>query len=295
MKFRLTFQIEPAAQFGLPQEGVIVLLAGVGAEYVGDWYHTPTMTKAGHGTLPTYRPDEDALNEKIEIRGLSGQIRDDYLSLTIEANDRSSAIEQANEALDAFLQHLAVSMRVTYSARFLFGEAEDGQAFAAPPGFSISVTYYNLEQLKKAVRDAERYASLQDQQLLRALQYFEHASWLFQRRNQIADIGTRHFDFLIAAVFLNLWKAASTIVGDPSTDRDYQRRYRDLGFDYTYFRDRIERLRDLRNEFDVAHYHLSSERLSELKAKYGEATTTVGEIIGRHRERLAAEMPTPTD
>jgi hypothetical protein len=288
MKFRLTFQIEPAAPFGLPQAGVIVLHASVGAEYVGDTYYTPTMTKAGHGTLPKYRPDEDALNEQIEIGGLSGQIRDNYVTLSVEANDRSAAIEQANKALDAFLQHLAVSMRLPFSARFLFGEAEDGQAFAAPPGFSLSVTHYNLEQLKTAVRDAERYASLQDQQLLRALQYFEHASWLFARRNQIADPGSRHFDFLIAAVFLNLWKAASSIVGDPTMDRDYQRRYRELGFDHTFFQDRIEKLRALRNEFDVAHYHLSSQRLSELEEKYGEATATVTEIIGRHRERLVA-------
>jgi hypothetical protein len=51
------------------------------------------------------------VNEENEVRGLSGQIRDNYLCPTVEANDSSSAIEQANEAVDAFLQHLAVSMR----------------------------------------------------------------------------------------------------------------------------------------------------------------------------------------
>jgi hypothetical protein len=175
----------------------------------------------------------------------------------VKANDRSEAIQLATDALDGFLQHMSVHMRLTFSAKFILGLTTKGQAFTAPPRFDFANTTYNLDQLKKAVEDAQRYVSLQDEQLLRSLQYFEHASWLFERRNRLADFGSRHFTFLISSIFLNLWKAASVIVGDPSVDRDYQRRYRDLGLDRQFFRDRIESLRELRNNVDVAHYRLS--------------------------------------
>jgi hypothetical protein len=55
MEFELTFEIEPSAPFGLPQDGVVVLPASPGAEHFGDTLHSGTLVKVGHGSLSKYR------------------------------------------------------------------------------------------------------------------------------------------------------------------------------------------------------------------------------------------------
>ena len=97
---------------------------------------------------------------------------------------------------------------------------------------------------------------------------------------------------LAAAAFLFLWKALSAIVGDPSSDRDYQRRYRDLGLDYAFFRDTIEEIRRLRNEEDVAHYRIDSGGLDVLKNKLQMAKHAVKRVLVAYMQRRQAATGT---
>ncbi len=99
MEFRFTFEIEPAGVFGLPEDGVVVLPLGPG-EYEGPWYHTSTMTKASHGTLPQYRSATDAINEPLELGSVTATLRDNYITLTVQADDRNTASAEATERLD---------------------------------------------------------------------------------------------------------------------------------------------------------------------------------------------------
>jgi hypothetical protein len=96
---------------------------------------------------------------------------------------------------------------------------------------------------------------------------------------------------LIASVFLNLWKAISVIVGDPNEDSDYQRRYKKLNLDYGFFKTKIEKIRYLRNTCDVAHYSLTEESLKEIEVNFGEADSTVTEVLRRYREYLLNQSP----
>lgn len=91
---------------------------------------------------------------------------------------------------------------------------------------------------------------------------------------------------LIASVFLNIWKAVSAVVGDPSQDADYQRRYRELSLTDDFFQTRIESMRKLRNDYDVAHYTLDAGRLAQIEQEFGQSQVTTREVIGRYRERL---------
>jgi hypothetical protein len=85
-----------------------------------------------------------------------------------------------------------------------------------------------------------------------------------------------------------LWKALSTVLGDPSADKDYQRRYKKLGFDDTFFLQKVEHVRKLRNEYDVAHYTVESEKQNRVDSDYLEAKKIVETALRAYRERLLA-------
>jgi hypothetical protein len=153
-------------------------------------------------------------------------------------------------------------------------------------------TRYNLDQVADALNSAATVAALADPTLDRALHYFEHALFFNARRRELAPPPSRHHRMIISAVFLSLWKAVTTIVGDPSRDADYQKRYRQFGLDRTFFETKIERLRTLRNDYDVAHYTPTDEQSKEIEAIYGEAVSIAAEVIRHYRDYLTQQNGT---
>jgi hypothetical protein len=147
--------------------------------------------------------------------------------------------------------------------------------------------YGNLDEVAEALRSAATFTTATDERLDRALHHFDRALFLFARRRTLASPLSRHHRTLISAIFLNLWKAVTTIVGDPSRDADYQRRYRRFGMDHDFWQNRIERLRTLRNDYDVAHYALTEASGAEIQAAYGADVTTAADDFRRYREHLA--------
>ena len=133
--------------------------------------------------------------------------------------------------------------------------------------------------------------TLEDPVLDRALQYYEHAMFLFDRRNQIADLFSSHFRYMISEIFLNMWKAATAFIGDPSVDNDYRSRYRRLGIDREFFETKIEVVRNIRNDYDVAHYRIDEERLAEIERNYGLVKEVAERIIRDYRQYLSVGKP----
>ncbi len=290
MKFEIAFKISPSGPFGVPEDGRTVVPSAPG-EYIGDSYHARSMTKVGHGTLSQYRHPDEAIRESFEVASVQVRVQDNFAFLKVDAETPGGAYDKGQMVLEVFLQHLAVDQRRPFSYEVLYAESEDGKTYPPPRLVTMtSVTMYNLGSLRESIRKAQRFASIDDDRLQRALQYFEHALFLYEARNEISNMFSRHYRYLISAVFLNLWKSVSTIVGDPSVDRDYQSRYKKLGLDQAFFEQKIERLRTLRNDYDVAHYHISPERAKEIERNYGEAVSITSEVITYYREFLLQQI-----
>jgi len=292
MRFEVAFKISPSGLFGVPEDGRTVM-PSVPGEYLGDPYHTRSMTKVGHGTLPQYRHPDEAIKESFEIGSVQVRVEDNYAFLKVDAENPKDAYDRAQAAMEVFLQHLAVDQQRPFSYELLYSESEDGKAYPPPRIVTMSsVTMYNLGSLRESIRNARRFTSITDERLQRALQYFEHAVFLFEARNEVSNVFSRHFRYLISAIFLNLWKAVTTIVGDPSTDHDYRSRYKKFGIEQPFFEQKIEGLRKLRNDYDVAHYHVAPERVQEIERNYYEASVVASEVINHYREFLLREMGT---
>jgi hypothetical protein len=207
-------------------------------------------------------------------------LEDNFLWVDCETSSHQEALLLARPAADALVQHLGVLAGQYISARPLVITCENQDDRPVPPRFTLgSVTGYDLGQLKAQIEDAAEQSALGDPQLERAVEYAQHAKWLFEQRVTLQDPEDRNSRLLISSIFLNLWKSASTIVGDPSSDRDYRTRYQTLGFDEGYFENQIERVRRLRNSHDVAHYSLDPMDLDEVERSYGDAVRIVSEII----------------
>ena len=287
MQFKLTFAIQPSGPFGVPQEATTVVPGRAGT------INGPTLESAsgaivGYGTLSEYRAPEKAIHLALPMGDSSIEIHDNFGSIGVQANSPGDAYKAATKTLDKLLQHLTLSNGNLFSYQPLTFESEDGRLYPVPRYLQLMrVVAYNLEQLASEIQKAARLSSFEDEKLTKAMEYYEQALLLFQNRSQLADVLSRHHALLIAAAFLNLWKAVSVIVGDPNVDKDYQSRYRTLGFDYEYFRQKIEKVRELRNDYDVAHYSLDSGDIERVEANFGEATQITRDVLQRYRAQIA--------
>ena len=292
MKFQVTFEINPGGPFGVPQDGVTILRGEAGKQFVGDTYHPAKMIRVGWGSLPEFRADNEAIKRSFRLGDTQARLNDNFLFIELEADSEREAYTRAAHEVDTFLKNLSLNQGGLFTARPLIIEAEDGRTFPVPKYSSLgTVTVYNLDQLSRNIDEALKYQRLSDQRLERAVRYWSHARFLFGKRMEIANPLSEHHTLLISSIFLNLWKAVSIVVGDPSKseDSDYQSRYRKLGFDYEFFRTKIEKIRELRNNYDVAHYSMSEEAIQEIESNFGEADNTVSEVLKRYRDYLLHE------
>ena len=274
----------------MPQAGTTVVPAELQETYSDTF--TNTAARIGHGTLPQYRSPDQALRMNLDLGSCTARIEDNFITVSIEADDPSTAYQRAIPPLESLLAHLAVDLRHTFSYRAIEMRDADERPYRVPARLDFQVTKYNLDQVADALTTAATVAALADPTLDRALHYFEHALFLNARRREVAPPLSRHHRMIISAVFLSLWKAVTTIVGDPSRDADYQKRFRQFGMDRTFFRTKIERLRTLRNDYDVAHYAPTPEPSAEIEAIYGEAASIAAEVIRFYRDHLIREVET---
>lgn len=287
--FAVTFELGPHGIFGLPEPDTTVVPGG--SEVISRVIAEGTDQFVGHGTLSKFRPDEAALDVGVDFGKSHLQIRDNYLTVYVDAaSDSGEAWERAQGIVERYLQHVSLAIGRTVRARGLTITLPDGRMIKAPWLVSwLRLTTYNLGQMNDALLEAGEFGSLSDDRLNRALEYYDLALTLFEGRERLADINMRQHREVIAASFLNLWKAMTTIVGDPSRDRDYQSRYKALGFDHAFYEGKIRPLQELRDKYDVAHSSLDHDAAQRVAGEFSAAQSTVQEIVRGHRARLAEQ------
>ena len=291
LKFKLIFELSPSAPFGVPQESYIVRPTKT-EEIFGSSYHTHNMVKTGHGTMSLFREEKEAINLSMKLNNCLAEVRDNYLSIIVESEEVNGVYKKVTDLVDEYLQHLTISQNRLFKYKALVLESDDGQNYKLPKTVRMgSFTTYNLKKLKKDLLKSAKMMSMSDDKLKRALFYFEHSLLLYDARDSIVSAFTRHHSQLISSAFLNLWKAISVILGDPSksVDKDYQKRYKKLGISFSYFSSKIEKIRNFRNDYDIAHYDLTEESIKEIEINYGKSQTIVSEVLSKYRNSLISK------
>lgn len=287
-RFTLTVKLSPSALFGVPQEGSTVLPATRSTEFFLPSFNGLFGTITGHGTLSKYRSDEESVQDKFKAGLIELDFDDNFLSLSLESDD----YEAARGTLIAFLDHFLIQLSVRLKQPFdyeILGLADDkDQKYPVPKVISLAqVSTYNLDQIREVTKAAILVSGAVDDQLDRASQYFEHATFLFNQR-QLLRPGSRHYTALMSSIFLNIAKSVTVIVGDPSNEHDHQRRYRKFGLDKHFYENKIKRIFELRNNYDVAHHDLGGVNVATLEKEYGEALDTASIILSSYSNFLAS-------
>lgn len=288
MEFRLIFEISPSGPFGVFQEGYIVRPAKAG-EIIGSTFHARTIVKTGHGSMSLFREEDEAINLSMKFDNCLAEVRDNYLSIIIESEKVADVYKKVTDLVDEFLQHLTITQNRLFKSKALVFESEDGQNYQLPKTVNFGLfTTYNLRKIKKDLLESSTMINISDDKLKRALFYFEHSLLLYEARDSIVSALTRHHRQLISSAFLNLWKSISVILGDPSksADNDYQQRYKKLGISSSYFSSKIEKIRNFRNDYDIAHYDLTEDSIKEIESNYGEAQKIVSQVLSKYRTTL---------
>jgi len=305
-EFHFIFKLKPESVFGLPEGETVVFPANQVKEIVSPVVYLWAGKLISHGTLPKYREEKDKLVLERETDTVKFKFDDNFMHLWILSDNPRNALLTAIEIVDNFIHLLtlfygirgkidesnkyASSMVFTYE--IVLGEDQYGRQIPLPSSlFQIKGVGYDIEALKEQISECiECQELMNDSTLRKSLEYFYHALFLDSIRREIPHIGhttaTEHHMYLLSDIILNLYKSVSTIVGDPSKDKNYQSRYKKYGIKYEFWKEKIERLRQIRNDWDVAHYKLDREKLEKLNEKIDDAIDVTRKVILRYVEYL---------
>lgn len=281
MQFTLLMKVGPASLFGLPQDGMTVLSGKVGGRF-----HGPSLdSKSGHfvsyGRLSEYRQDQEMVSFSGNIGGFPLTVRDNFFRLVVDASDRASALRQGVARFELFLRLLSVEYGNAFSYEVLQIESDDGDLEVNPGPKLVElarVTMFNTDQLSRNIETAAASSHLEDPRLSKALLYREHAAFLFESRLRVGFF-TPHFAFLLTSAFLNIWKAITVVLGDPSIDGDHQSRFQTFGLPKGYWDERVKPLKKIRDNVDVAHHSLENDAIQVVEGAFGTAGQVCKEVI----------------
>lgn len=294
MKFTIKFEISPSWVFGLREPFRTVIPTGCKGAPLGaivDLRTSKVIDKSQE--YSQYRSEEEKISILLVLGEISGRIVDNIMYLDVNADRPVEASQKASQAVDDFLRHVAVNQQMLFQAKILQIE-KDGQAVPVPGPITLGgLAIYNLKQLSRDIKYAEKYFVLCDDNLDKALKYFHYSLLLFEIALRQEFHSSWSSNFFISSAFLNLWKCITTIVGDPSRRKDvYQKSYAKIGLEKQQ-KGGIDQLKKLKDDYDVAHYSLQNETLSVVRNNFGKAIRIASEVIIKYREYIA--QPTSSD
>ncbi|MDA2912886.1 hypothetical protein MYX77_02805 [Acidobacteriia bacterium AH_259_A11_L15] len=284
--FEILFEFTPPGAFGLPQEGQTILPLPIKDAY-GPTLDTRTKNLVTHGTLSIYRDEEHRFKADVDAARCRIKAYDNFALVTTEAPTHQEAEERAGNLIEKLLLRWAVyADGVRFKARINQVTDTEGNVYPFRRTIKVlSVRGYNLDELTKSFGKALAAVILQDQPLERSLIYYDRFLLLQEMAQQIDTLG-REFGYLTAEMLLNLYKSITTILGDPSKDRDYQSRFKKIGLPNDFWQNRVEPIKKARDALDVAHYTYT-ESPEQLRKKVGEANAACRETIKSYVEWLA--------
>jgi hypothetical protein len=234
--YQLLFLIAPPGPFGLPEEDKTVYPGAETAGLVSPVVDTLTGKIVQHGTPSKYR--ESPLTRELNISGAKLNICDNYIYLDIESADDQQAVERGIEIVNRFCALLSLNSGSYFTAEIVQATTESPQQRRRVPLPQVipllSVTAYNLEGLAQQIDATALACSISDPILDKATAYFYHALFMANAKERVTNFLSFHANLIISEIILNYYKAVSTIIGDPSIDRDYQSRYRRFGISPFY-------------------------------------------------------------
>jgi hypothetical protein len=290
--FHLLFKISPSGFFGLPDGSRVVLPVRENREIIGPVLDTRTGHLVAHGTLSEFRPSDGGANASTSVNGIKNSLRDNFLALDLEALNAQEAIQTGVSHAESIMRAMSVMHSERFSAEFMSIEDSIGNVQrpgASPNSNLLNLTSYHITELNQRFVKAAQWAAKIDTRAGKALFYFEHAC-LLNEFSQSLPLSSPHAAFSRSLAFLQVYKALTSIIGDPSSDKDYQSRCKHLGLGKNFWPEKAKPLYVVRNQKDVAHYSESLPEMGAFLELYSQACIVLGEAFSAHMAYITQDQ-----
>ena len=292
--FKALFRLSPPSAFGLPdRDKLVVPMSPAPADISGPMIDTRTGLQVAHGTLSKYRKEAAAINLKFGLSGMAATLRDNFLTVELRGTNPQLAAENAYASVRKFLQALSLLEKNRFEATLLSFDDANGKAQQVHLELrkltSLDISIYNTQELAEKVKAAAAWAEMKDQASEKALFYYEHASLLYEFSRTL-PFRSPHATLSRAMAFLQLFKALTSLIGDPSSDKDYQSRAKKIGLAPDFWKDKAKPLYEIRNDSDVAHYSKSMPEPHAFLEAYEQAVEVFTEALRAHIAYLERQV-----
>jgi hypothetical protein len=253
-RYEVWLRIDPPRFFGLPEEGVDVVPAGINPVFHGDFNTGRGWITLEDGSDPR-RAEGDRLQTEFKMNGAIVRADDNIFRVSLDAPTSEEAIARSQNEIQR-LVHLLTTFfpgPATSMSATPFRVTLDGLERHKQPEVFGRLYVYDIEHMKAELLRAAALLNgmVDDPRLTMSLRYFALGDDLAElQRGWATD---EDLIRLMPVRFLQYWKALATIVGDPSRDPDHQSRPKGLGLGRQFFRHQVAPLHNLRNSFGVAH------------------------------------------
>ena len=270
------------------------MVPGGRAEYVGDAYDSWTGRKVSHGVQTMARWPNEKVVVGFDVEGVPVRLEDNYLAVEPEVETDEDAYRLAATILKRFLAAFSFHQGQFFEARLV--QATAGSRLLPEMMHLGKFTVYSLQSTKDAASTAAEWIPdlLKNRRLDMALEYFNRATYL--TRSQLE--ARLDLPFLWGAsslrgeAFLNYWKSITAVLGDPKREgKRFQSFYKKLGLDRNFMETDVERLKTMRNDYDVAHSldAGSDGRFDIADEDLNVAAGAAKRVVGAYRDVVAQE------
>ncbi len=280
----------PPGYFGDPEKGVGVQPARV----MTPGPPLPVSNKPGGITLPAesaspiFRLQVEIGENTIEFRGSTAIIRSPDPTLGTTDTGLMETV-----TFRRFIQDLGRGIGQHVFPRLLgVGGSEDSLWY---PKANYRVCAYDLKSLEQSARRAAHTALVGDAKSDKARMYLQHAQFLasltIELSPEVFETAPKHASLFVADVALNSWKSLSVLLGESWEDQ--AEILRAIGLDPSAYEERFRRLKQLRNEGDVAHSRTAEGPLTETGAQLHELIETATLVLEAYITCLEKAGSTP--
>lgn len=279
--FDFVVQLSPEGFFGLPEGEKIIFPAGGGDVYF-PYVNTITGNLIGHGTLSKYREEPTTIefnNEEVKIT-----CQDNHLFITIMDETPGQAQKKVDQICTRILQMFSIKSTIHLEYKILQCTSGNQRCLIEKRINFGQCTFYNLEKLKDDLYAAMTLGHLIDERLHKAQAYFSHALILEKLRIDMINEEEYHNKLLASEMLLNFNKSVTTIVGE-RYESDYEERYKQFNINTDLWND-IQKLRQLRNDKDIAHYSPSWDKLEIALENLSFAKETAQKVLIKYVDWL---------
>jgi hypothetical protein len=293
MRYEAIYRFYPPSAFGVPEDDTFVFpepKGGGTVHWQTDHRLLPGQDHVGWGTLSEYRQDGERFQKEFDAGGLHFQITDNYATVTFEAEATEHPGLKCRPVMIALTRRLTLLTGKRFQYRRIQLKCEEGTIIPYAPAAQSKMTLYSIPKVVRGFDEALTMMQTTDPVFEKAILYFDHATLISENMFRWTEWNRDNMPLMVADALLNYWKAITCVLGDWSKGEDLRANCKALGFPDDFYANKIDPIKEARNNYDLAHYDLDPRRVEKAVVEnlVTDIRQTTSAVTGAYLKHLRA-------